>query len=371
MTLVSCTSPSENSHHHELPHSPYQGDLEEKLNTIYSKENEFSFEACDVNNRTRILEVAKALEIKRKDIESFIKHQPPAKDNEVGKDLWSYDSYSWNEAISLYEQIKDQPVNHQWAYLNRLARAIVLDDSGRIVNAYFTQHHRDAGPIFIDIRDKIKDCVTQEQCTNPILSLSQREFLQTNWLFKFYLEELENAQVDFSKKKDYYLPRFLKRIEIETQSYEFHNNQTIRSEGQSLLVPMDLSVIQEGAPLLTELIEKSWNIDTSIKIKVVPTHSSAPHYLLKVDETIGGRAFVFHNNGQDSGYMQLFNLSKLKTIIHEFGHVIGLTDEYYTKWNPQTCEYTNEFNEGNIMSDSTSGKVLQKHWESIKKNYWK
>lgn len=69
--------------------------------------------------------------------------------------------------------------------------------------------------------------------------------------------------------------------------------------------------------------------------------------------------------------MQLFNFSRLKTAIHEFGHVIGLTDEYYTSWDTTKCSYVDEYNGGNLMSDSFTGKVLPEHWQLIKKTYWK
>jgi hypothetical protein len=331
------------------------------------------------------LEIAKALEAKRKDIEAFTKNQPPPKDqptlqmgsfkvtdnlsNPIGGDFWSYESYSWNEAFSLYNQIKDQPVNLNWKALNRLVRGIVPDDEARIADGFFTQHHRLAGPIFADIRTKINDCLTQEQCTQPDLTLAQKDFLKSNWFFKFYLETLENTEVSHHKKKDYYLPRFLKRIKMEAEIYDFRVNPTIRVEGQSLFVPMNLSVLEDGIPLFIEILEKGWNTDPNINIKLIPTPASSPHYLLKVDDMVGGRAFVAHRS--DGGSMQLFNLGSIKTALHEFGHVIGLTDEYYTKWNSQTCEYTTEFNEGNIMSDHNSGQALSSHWEAIKKHYWK
>ncbi len=50
--------------------------------------------------------------------------------------------------------------------------------------------------------------------------------------------------------------------------------------------------------------------------------------------------------------------------------LIGLRDEYFTTWNPDTCSYIQEYNLGNIMSDSGSGKILPEHWQAIKKNYW-
>jgi hypothetical protein len=131
---------------------------------------------------------------------------------------------------------------------------------------------------------------------------------------------------------------------------------------------MDLSILGGAASRFIEIIEKAWNVDGEKTVRIEAKTRPAPSYLLNVSDILGGRAFVGHAEG---GSMQLFNYSRLKTAAHEFGHVMGLKDEYYTTWNSSNCSYSDEGNAGNLMSDSFTGKVLPAHWQEIKKNYWK
>jgi hypothetical protein len=167
ITTIAC-SPARNRNKEtpkpvtDAPRPLYLGDLDAKMGEIYSNENEVNFDPCDLKNRTRIFEVARVLEEKRLEIENFIMSSPAEPDQQyvdfgkikfvddtnakVGDDKWLLDSYSWTDVFSYYDQIKTWPVDENWVYLNRFARAFVLNDQERILILGFGGFSRDAGP---------------------------------------------------------------------------------------------------------------------------------------------------------------------------------------------------------------------------------
>lgn len=368
----------------ESPRPLYLGDLDKKLGEIYNPENEFNFDPCDLKNREKILELARTLEEKRAEIEQFSKTAPPAPDKTyvelgkfkfiddsnvpVGEDKWISKSRSWHDVFSFYDKIKTWPIDDNWVNLNRFARGFVFDDEDRIVYLRFAGLTRDVGPKLEAIESKIQDCLTDISCLDPKLDANQKNFLNSNLAFNYYFKTLDNNDKTYEEKRDI-LKRFLSRIKQGNSRYAFHWNDGARVEANTLIVPMDLSVLGDASAKFIDLIEKFWNVDTEKNIKIETKTDRNTSYLLKVDEILGGRAFVSHEKA--NGLMQLFNLSRIKTAAHEFGHIIGLTDQYYTTWDTTHCSYVGESNGGNLMSSSSSGKVLPEHWELIKKTYWK
>jgi hypothetical protein len=383
---IACNPHSKNETRNEIPDSPrplYLGALDEKLSEIYSKEYESNFDPCDFKNRDRIFEVARALEEKRNEIESFVKSLPTSPNQELknfgrfkliddtnnlaGENKWSTYNYAWTDVFSYYDQIKNSPIDKNWVSLNKFARGFVPNDEGRIINLRFGGLSRSAGPKFEAILIKVQNCINDESCIDPKLDDTQKTFLNTNLAFNYYNEILSSPTASQTDKRNI-LQRFFKRVKMENNYFEFHLNPIAKIEGNTLVIPMDLSILGETSTGFIEILEKAWNIDNDKNIKIKTQTRPTASYLLKLDDVIGGRAFVQYNDG---GSMQLFNFSRLKTATHEFGHVIGLTDEYFTSWDTTKCSYVDEYNSGNLMSDSFTGKVLPEHWQLIKKTYWK
>lgn len=383
LTMLACTSSKGDGQNQDSPRPLFHGDLDKKLVEIYGEDNEINFDDCDFKNRERILEVARTLEQKRSEIETLTKSLTTSDSanyqefgtfklrNDLNKNntdnRWVQEIFSWTDAISLYDLIKQTPVNKKWLFLNQFVRGLVPNDENRIVYLRFGGGSRTAGPTFEAIRDIVRACNESPDCTLPALSQGQRDFLETNKAFRYYLGVLDNDKKTFNNKREV-LERLLTRLQYEYARYEFKKNPTARVEGNSLVIPMDLSILgPEGGVKFVNFLESKWNVDAEKKIRIEATNRPVPSFLLRVDEIIGGRAFVRYADG---GIMQLYNYGRLRTALHEFGHVIGLTDKYYTTWNAAACSYQDEFNSADLMSDSSGGSVLPEHWQKIKEIYW-
>lgn len=127
------------------------------------------------------------------------------------------------------------------------------------------------------------------------------------------------------------------------------------------------SAFGDGAKDAIAWIEKVWNVDADYRIRIEDVKKPLAGYAANISREVGGRAYV----DREKFTMELFNFGRLRTIPHEFGHILGFADNYFTLWNKKTCGYDVEINPGDLMSDSTAGVVLPEHWEQLKKTYWK
>jgi len=360
----------------------YLGDLDKKVNEIYSKENEARMDACDFQWRPKILEISRALEERRDKIAELARKQSASEGvalvnlgdftfvndiaNPAGKDEWKNLLISWSRVANIYQLIKDKPEDPRWIRMNQLARSIVVDDNYRIINGAFYGLSHDSGPKIFAIQAKLVGCQKDAQCTNPDLSTEESNYLSSNPIYNYYINSLRGKKMSFEDKREV-LNRFVIRINMNAARFGFSKESRLRVEGDTLVVPLDLSVFgEDGAKHFIEVIETAWNQDPQYKMRVELSNDPKLSYKVQMDPAVGNRAFV---NRKDF-FMQLFERNSLKTIVHEFGHILGFNDYYFTTWNTTTCAYNYESNEGDVMSSSHDGAILPRHWEDLKKVYW-
>jgi len=379
--LSGCTFLNNSSKNRNQSDNKYfNGDLVTKINEIYSKENEDMYDSCDYKNKEKIFEIV--LEINKKDDlikKTFQEKSPELPTIKIGKytflnykndkdptNEWKTSQDSWNDIIAFYENAKksDDPVS--WARLNRWVRSIISDDEDRIKYGIFYGSTRNSEPILLKIKEKIEICLKNSECINIGFSIDEFTFLSKGRLYSRFLFLLNDKEYPINKKRNL-IQKFLNWIDSDLDRYKFNINPIAKIEDKTLVIPIDISVFEADEASFIDIIETAWNLSAGNKIKLLSQKRPAPSFLLNIDDMPGGRAFVQFKNQS----IQLFNFGRIKTMIHEFGHVLGLRDEYYTHWDLSTCSYIDEYNEANIMSGSSTGVVLPEHWEKLNLNYWK
>jgi hypothetical protein len=144
--------------------------------------------------------------------------------------------------------------------------------------------------------------------------------------------------------------------------------QTQDANGNHILeLPLDGSAFSDtDRTTLKGFIEDVWKTGTN-QVEVSWKNSSDDSDLFKIFFSPNLSSVTFTQFQQRQ--VHLFDYNNNRTVAHEMGHVMGLDDHYYTLWNPDTCEYTTQINNDDLMSNQISGQVTTDEWSQLFDKY--
>ena len=354
----------------------YEGDLAAKAQEIYGTAYESHFYDCDRKWKDRILELASAVEANRAHILEIQKNSTEQDADEKlikfngfeflesltepkGVDKWTESRYSWPKIYSYYVKVKNEPKHPAWLVINGASRSLILEDIRRISYQLHPGARLSAKEVILSTYAKIELCQKNSACISIDFSPVEKTWLQESVEETNILNRLSSG-VDYATKRND-INTLNEIIGYAADRFGFFKNATLRTEGNTLIVPLNVSVLGADASKLIAVLEKTWAVH-GLELKIV---NSGEGYRVDISNTPGERAYVNHNDKQ----MQLFAPAPLATVEHEFGHILGLRDSYYTSFDQKTCDYVDDSNEGNIMSSHLTGHVLKEHIEKIKSAY--
>jgi hypothetical protein len=121
----------------------------------------------------------------------------------------------------------------------------------------------------------------------------------------------------------------------------------------------------ETQQLFSRLMTEGWSDETR-RVELDWEDSPATELFKFILETIpGGRPYVLRSDHT----IHLYPLFTSDTFQHELGHVLGFQDNYFTVWSDASCSYREEYNSADIMSNSSTGRVLESHWQALDTAY--
>ncbi len=285
------------------------------------------------------------------------------------KNEWKKDDESWASAYANYLKIKDQPVNQDWIYLNQDVRSLLSNDEMRVLDGMNMSLNHESGAKIDSVKKSVEDCLNADQCLYPDFETGMESFVFGVPYYYYYAFKMKKESSHSNVK--IYLEKFLKRLSFDSNRYSFKKNNTIISS-------MDNGISENVLPIYAEnfndlqreqinsYVENFWSkSDFLFKLNWVEPIQGIFKMFFDINSP-GTRAYVSWNDQE----VHLFPGTRTASISHEFGHVLGFRDHYYTMWNDQKCIYSTEGNTMDIMSDSL-GMVMQDEWNELKKNYSK
>lgn len=272
---------------------------------------------------------------------------------------------SWEDLWSWYETVKAQNDIRDIVSLNRLVRSLMLNDKTRAKGSIYAISPFDKEKMQALV-EKFTKCESDRQCKNVELTEWERNYFATSEFFKLRIKFLEESAAEGTREAT-----IITRIaEYLREDYEiafgFTKNQGIKTDGNTLKVPMIAGVFESVKEEVARLIETYWqqaDVATGVKTKIVWNTEPDFAHTLEFRDSSGGRLYVHQ------GKLVIYQDARLTSLFHEFGHVIGLRDKYYTVWNPDSCSYSTYSNEEEIMSVSSIGSITDEDWSEIKKGY--
>ncbi|RYG56404.1 hypothetical protein EON80_29400 [bacterium] len=271
---------------------------------------------------------------------------------------------SWAEMIEYYQQIKDQPVNKKWVYLDGWVRGYLTNDLNRLVKLYNYEIEPEDFETMKAFQATLEACVADTTCLDPVLTSELRSFAERKSTYAPYLNLIRSNSLPADKRA--YVQKLVGRLGFDLMTFEFYRNGTVVQVAPGKFeVPMSLGPYADAGSELSSYFDREWIGDTHSLRVVWEDPSKYPNIFRLFKQEGMGRAFV----RQGAREMHLADGTLTRAVAHEFGHVVGFPDEYFTIWNSSNCTYTYRTNSESIMGDSEDGIVLPRHWAELEKQY--
>ncbi len=143
----------------------------------------------------------------------------------------------------------------------------------------------------------------------------------------------------------------------------FRPNLAMRRTGpKEFTVPLNAGDFAGEEAKLQKLLESEWS-GAGYRVRL-EWKKDPSLYTFRIN-LLSSRSFVNHKKRT----LEIANMAWTKTVAHEFGHVLGFADHYYSVWHADHCYYTQETRNADLMSNSDIGQVNTRHWQVLDQAY--
>jgi hypothetical protein len=282
---------------------------------------------------------------------------------------WHSWTRSWQNAHTLYERLVSQGIESstEWTQLATLAQALIFDDRRRVVDQVNFGLNHEALPLVQLLNRNVQDCLALAHCSRPHWSAGIPEFARSVPLYATFFAGFENSALEDSSRRTI-LEGFQRRLAQDLLRLNFSRNPDIRRlNADTWEVPLYFGSLPATAvATFVDIVESAWTSGTqSVRVRWRDISPLAFQILMLPDD-VGGRA---HVSWTPFRHMRLYPEVSEQVVAHEFGHILGFKDNYFTFWNSTTCVYTLEQLDSDIMSRPTTGSVGPAHWSELDAQY--
>jgi hypothetical protein len=372
--FLGCGSHKNHATPSEVAHKQkYEGKIADAFEQMYKLPD---IGTCDLKFKNRMLAIAKILDEKQDLIQQAYKSQTPNVDGkkipttQVGKytfldfdqkpehKSWFERRYGWGDLLTALDRGKRDLSNPEdLAMIDDFVRSILPDELDRLDAFLFPGLNRKNLPLIQEIFKKVETCFNA-QCTTLELTAEEEQLLKLGWFHR-------NAVKYFREEHDFkYLKALYKHMKSEVEKYNFEKNVNMAQVSPGKFVLKMASGDFAGGEADFSKFLKYWHSDKN-QVVIEPATGLSGLFRFVIGQVSGGRAFVDRNDKS----LNINEGEYLKAIAHEFGHVLGFRDEYYTSYDFNECKYVNELNDIDIMSNHMSGHVQDSHWKKLSEVY--
>jgi hypothetical protein len=276
---------------------------------------------------------------------------------------------SWKDIFSLWEVAQSSKLSaadqgEAWVTLYQLTQSILMDDMQRLAGV--TMGVDDTTVDLVrQLQAQLDACVADSGCTDVQLSEPLQRYIRTdNAVYAQCLAELQAATYRSTKRR--LLRAWAHQVMRDTWAVTFFANEDITLQGNTLHVPLNAGDFVGSEALLQAMLEPVWQSPAlNVKIHWADPRSTSTAYRFVLHPLAGGRDYVDHAERQ----IVLHPYTNRYAIAHEFGHVLGLTDQYYTRWFESACAYATRVDPADIMSSHLTGQPTAAQWQELREAY--
>lgn len=278
---------------------------------------------------------------------------------------WFTEEYGWDGYFERFRAIKDQPVNQEWVRLNAGVRGTLHDDYWRTKGRgdYYVNQTDEAA--LESLLRNIDQCLADTACVSPSIDATNQALIGKVPVFKRTMEKLKVADSASTQREQ--LSELKSEVQFALSRFERLVNPTVRrSSATELVLPLDGGDFGDALAQISGYVESLWKSDKlSLKIQWTAADELADVFRIFAGLGSGNRSYVNFEKRK----IVLYPYVRSRSIAHEIGHALGISDRYYTTWNPQTCKYSDASRPEDLMSDPSTGYVTSDSWEYLDKAY--
>ena len=279
---------------------------------------------------------------------------------------WSSFIFGWERLYQFYLKNRDHPEPRIWAKMNALGRSLLLEDKRRILGRRNYGIHRENLPFLPEIFSAFDACQKDSSCSRPSLQPKIELAARSIPYYKMFIEQLESEGSPEARRALF--PKIMDRLKADLETFSFRPNPALRSSVvgglHQLTLEIDAGQLSENEQtLLSRIVESIW-AGSRAKVSILWKKSKEALDLFRVlfdPKRPGERPYVIRSEKT----VNLFPGTRTRSIAHEFGHVLGFADHYFTTWDPIQCQYVEESDPLDLMSDSSSGDVTDEEWQNL------
>jgi hypothetical protein len=354
----------------------YGDSIGSRVRRIYSPENEIAMTPCDFSWREDAIKVADEADVllapslaRSNEILKLLKDSEPIKDQplEINDDLgngalidqWVDIHNGWRDAVERLQTAQSSQSDRARIRFTNTLVQLVGNDSDRIEFGLHLGLQRYSTETALGIASKIQKCYRDLECKNLIFSDAEEVWLRQSPLHRSILDRISDKSTTGVERRK--LIAYLnQQAQFWQRKFQNTRNEQIFVENGILIVPMDMSRFGQQAAIVIKKLEEAWSVH-GLKIGI---QNSKKGYKVNVSPLLYRSHVIREKNEVNLEYP-----ISMRTFVHEFGHVLGLRDTYYTSFHQQKCGYIDEHRDTDIMSNSRTGMVLPEHIEKIKSLY--
>ena len=285
----------------------------------------------------------------------------------IGQDEWKSNWSSWDDVIDRFEKAGPSPSVQKLERLRTYLGAMLTDDLSRTHWGMGNSISRATLGFPASVAAEIATCEKDSSCLSPSFSVNELAWLNSVPAFKESLAALK-AAADQAKRLPI-LSELSRLVLLEDRNF-FYKNSTVTLDASGVLhLPLAAHDFRGMTETLAHYIEPVWkSAALALQIDWRPDPEKRNGlYILDLDKGSLGRSYVLGSREE----VHYFSGVRARSIAHEIGHVLGFSDRYYNSWNAESCKYTSEQNESDLMSENDTGKVPDSDFTTLIQQYGK